>query len=45
MTDPLLALGHAHLNGLSNEHLVFEPFYLGTLLFAGQRGGGQRLTK
>ena len=27
-------------NGLSNEHLVFGPYYLGSLLFAGHRGGG-----
>ena len=36
MTDSVRAL-----NGLSNEHLVFGLYYLGTSLFAGlQRGGG-----
>ena len=31
MTHSPLAPGHA-LNGLSNEHLVFGLYYLGTLL-------------
>ena len=46
MTDSLLAPGR-HVfrnvartpNGLSNEHLVFGPYYLGILFFAGHRGG------
>ena len=45
MTDSVLALGrevfrnvvHAP-NSLSNEHLVFQPYYLGTLSFAGHGG-------
>ena len=47
MTDSLLALGRGVFhnvarapNGLSNEHLVFRPYYLGSLSFAGHWGGG-----
>ena len=40
MTDSLLTPGQEVFRnvaprGLSNEHLVFGPYYLGTLLFTG----------
>ena len=47
MTDSLLAHGRevfhnvaCALNGLSNEHLVFGLYYLGTLLLRKGGGGG-----
>ena len=39
-TGLLLAPRPRALNGLSHGHLVFRPYYMGALLFAGHGGGG-----